>query len=47
MIAVVKINADRTTNETLIIPGHGLIGKIQRLIDFDAMIITACQKFNC
>lgn len=46
MIAAAKINIDQTTNETLIIPGHGPIAKRQQLIEFYDMLTAVFSKIQ-
>jgi glyoxylase-like metal-dependent hydrolase (beta-lactamase superfamily II) len=38
MIKAAKMNMDSTTNETIVIPGHGPIGNRQQLIEFHEML---------
>src|SRR5476651_779330 len=40
MIRAAQSNIDRTTNETIVIPGHGPIGNRQHLIEFHEMLST-------
>ena len=40
MIDAAKRNIDRTTNHTIILPGHGAIGKRSQLIEFHEMMVV-------
>jgi glyoxylase-like metal-dependent hydrolase (beta-lactamase superfamily II) len=44
MIKAAQLNIDRTTNETIVIPGHGPIGNRQQLIEFHEMLSSIHTK---
>ena len=44
MIKAAQMNVDRTTNDTIIIPGHGPLGNRQQLIEFHEMLHTIHAK---
>ncbi|MCQ6957018.1 MBL fold metallo-hydrolase [Mucilaginibacter aquariorum] len=44
MITAAARNVARTTNKTIIIPGHGAVGNRAQLIDFHEMLVTIRQR---
>lgn len=44
MIAAAELNVSRTTNKTIIIPGHGPVGNKMQLIEFRDMLVSIRDK---
>ncbi|AYL98257.1 MBL fold metallo-hydrolase [Mucilaginibacter celer] len=44
MIRAAQMNIDKTTKETIVIPGHGPVGNQQQLIEFHDMLVTIHAK---
>jgi glyoxylase-like metal-dependent hydrolase (beta-lactamase superfamily II) len=44
MIKAAQMNIDRTTKDTIIVPGHGPVGNRQQLIEFHAMLVAIFEK---
>ncbi|WP_159470391.1 MBL fold metallo-hydrolase [Dyadobacter sp. 3J3] len=46
MIKAAKFNVERTTNKTIVVPGHGAIGNKAQLIAFHEMLVTVREKVS-
>ncbi|WP_159470411.1 MBL fold metallo-hydrolase [Dyadobacter sp. 3J3] len=46
MIDAAKRNIDRTTSETIVIPGHGSIGSKVELVQFHEMLVVLCERIG-
>lgn len=46
MIKAAQMNIDRTTKDTIIIPGHGPAGNRQQLIEFHDMLLAIFEKVS-
>ena len=44
MINAAQLNVTRTTNETIVIPGHGPLGNRSQLIEFHEMLVNIREK---